>query len=77
VEEPTLEKARRKENIQNLYAFELFCQKRFDESLQLFARLQTGTLRRRLMETNDKFYSLQSFIYLQTIFRLAMTSDET
>ncbi|XP_031566770.1 vam6/Vps39-like protein [Actinia tenebrosa] len=41
VEEPTAEKARRKENIQNLYAFELFCQKRFDESLQLFARLQT------------------------------------
>ncbi|XP_048578453.1 vam6/Vps39-like protein [Nematostella vectensis] len=41
VNEPATEKSRRIESIQNMYAFELFCQKRFDESLQLFARLET------------------------------------
>lgn len=29
-------------HIQNLYAFNLFCQKRFDESMQVFAKLGTG-----------------------------------
>lgn len=42
VVEPEQEKATRKENIQNLYAFDLFCQKKFDDSLQLFAQLETG-----------------------------------
>ena len=42
VVEPEQEKATRKESIQNLYAFDLFCQKKFDDSLQLFAQLGTG-----------------------------------
>ena len=42
VVEPEQEKAARKESIQNLYAFDLFCQKKFDDSLQLFAQLETG-----------------------------------
>ena len=42
VVEPEQEKAARKESIQNLYAFDLFCQKKFDDSLQLFAQLGTG-----------------------------------
>ena len=42
VVEPEKEKEKRKETIQNLFAFDMFCQKRFDESLQLFAQLQTG-----------------------------------
>lgn len=29
-------------HIQNLYAFNLFCQKRFDDSMQVFAKLGTG-----------------------------------
>lgn len=29
--------------IQNLYGFNLFCQKRFDDSMQVFAKLGTGT----------------------------------
>ncbi|RMX46404.1 hypothetical protein pdam_00000713 [Pocillopora damicornis] len=41
VVEPEQEKAARKESIQNLYAFDLFCQKKFDDSLQLFAQLGT------------------------------------
>ena len=40
--EPEQEKAKRKEHIQNLFAFDMFCQKRFDDSLQLFAQLETG-----------------------------------
>uniref|UniRef100_A0A2C9M943 CNH domain-containing protein n=1 Tax=Biomphalaria glabrata TaxID=6526 RepID=A0A2C9M943_BIOGL len=39
-EEPT-EKQTRIQNIKNLYAFHLFCQMRFDESLTLFAKLGT------------------------------------
>lgn len=31
-------------HIQNLYAFNLFCQKRFDDSMQGFAKLGTGVL---------------------------------
>jgi len=42
VVEAEQEKAKRKEHIQNLYAFEMFCQKRFEDSLQLFAQLETG-----------------------------------
>lgn len=42
VVEPEEEKAKRKESIQNLFAFDMFCQKRFDDSLQLFAQLETG-----------------------------------
>jgi len=30
------------QNIQNLLAFELFCQKKFDESLSNFAQLKIG-----------------------------------
>lgn len=41
VVEPVEEKAKRKESIQNLFAFDMFCQKRFDDSLQLFAQLET------------------------------------
>ncbi|KAJ7340060.1 Vam6/Vps39-like protein [Desmophyllum pertusum] len=41
VVEPEQEKAKRKESIQNLFAFDMFCQKRFDDSLQLFAQLET------------------------------------
>ena len=44
VVEPEKEKEKRKEGIQNLFAFEMFCQKRFDDSLQLFAQLETGWL---------------------------------
>ena len=40
--EPESEKDKRIKNIKNLYAFELFCQRRFDESLTLFAKLGTG-----------------------------------
>ena len=40
--EPEQEKTKRKESIQNLFAFDMFCQKRFDDSLQLFAQLETG-----------------------------------
>lgn len=29
-------------HIQNLYGFNLFCQKRFDDSMQVFAKLGTG-----------------------------------
>ena len=42
VVEPEKEKEKRKESIQNLFAFDMFCQKRFDDSLQLFAQLETG-----------------------------------
>ncbi|GFS19211.1 vam6/Vps39-like protein [Elysia marginata] len=41
VEEQASEKERRIRNIKNLYAFDLFCQKRFGESLSLFAKLGT------------------------------------
>lgn len=41
VVEPEKEKEKRKEGIQNLFAFDMFCQKRFDDSLQLFAQLET------------------------------------
>ena len=44
VVEPETEKEKRKESIQNLFAFDMFCQKRFDDSLQLFAQLETGWL---------------------------------
>jgi hypothetical protein len=40
-EEPESEKDKRIRNIKNLYAFDLFCQKRFEESLTLFAKLGT------------------------------------
>ncbi|CAG5133152.1 unnamed protein product, partial [Candidula unifasciata] len=40
-EEPESEKEKRIRNIKNLYAFDLFCQKRFEESLALFAKLGT------------------------------------
>ncbi|ESP01601.1 hypothetical protein LOTGIDRAFT_200189, partial [Lottia gigantea] len=40
-EEPELEKQKRIRNIQNLYAFDLFCQHRFEESMKLFAKLGT------------------------------------
>lgn len=31
-------------HIQNLFAFNLFCQKRFDDSMQVFAKLGTGEI---------------------------------
>jgi len=40
-QESEIEKEKRIRNIKNLYAFELFCQRRFDESLKLFSRLGT------------------------------------
>lgn len=36
------EKQQQIHHIKNLYAFYLFCQKRFDESMQVFAKLGTG-----------------------------------
>lgn len=38
------EKQQQIHHIKNLYAFNLFCQKRFDESMQVFAKLGTGNL---------------------------------
>ena len=38
------EKSQQIHHIQNLYAFNLFCQKRFDDSMQGFAKLGTGGL---------------------------------
>ncbi|XP_076463553.1 vam6/Vps39-like protein [Babylonia areolata] len=40
-DEPPQEREKRVRNINNLYAFQLFCQHRFEESLQLFAKLGT------------------------------------
>lgn len=42
-DEPPQEREKRVRNINNLYAFQLFCQHRFEESLQLFGKLGTGT----------------------------------
>lgn len=39
------EKQQQIHHIKNLYAFNLFCQKRFDESMQVFAKLGTGNYR--------------------------------
>lgn len=36
------EKRQQIHHIKNLFAFNLFCQKRFDESMQVFAKLGTG-----------------------------------
>ena len=41
-EEATEEKQRRIQHIRNLFAFDLFLQHRFDESLKIFAELGTG-----------------------------------
>lgn len=38
------EKAQRIQRIQYQYAFELFCQKRFQESFKIFGELDTGTV---------------------------------
>lgn len=38
------EKQQQIHHIKNLYAFNLFCQKRFDESMQVFAKLGTGNM---------------------------------
>lgn len=40
-DEPAQEREKRVRNINNLYAFQLFCQHRFEDSLQLFAKLGT------------------------------------
>ncbi|KAJ8308553.1 hypothetical protein KUTeg_013427 [Tegillarca granosa] len=40
-DEPTDEKDKRINSIQNLYAFELFCNRKFEESMQIFAKLET------------------------------------
>lgn len=36
-------------HIQNLYGFNLFCQKRFDDSMQVFAKLGTGMTQARTL----------------------------
>lgn len=41
-DEPPHEKEKRIRNINNLHAFHLFCQHRFEESLPLFSMLGTG-----------------------------------
>lgn len=41
-EEEEEEKQKRIHSIKNLYAFELFCQHRFDDSMQIFVKLGTG-----------------------------------
>lgn len=47
------EKQKRVHNIKNLYAFDLFCQHRFEESMQIFVKLGTGN-----KECDGLFYSL-------------------
>ena len=42
MQESDEEKTKRKQSIQYQYAFELFCQKRFQESFTIFAELDTG-----------------------------------
>ena len=44
MEEPDSEKKQRIQSIQYQYAFELFCQKRFQDSFKLFGELETGKL---------------------------------
>jgi hypothetical protein len=41
-DESSSEKEQRLHFIRNLYAFDLFCQHRFEESLNIFAELGTG-----------------------------------
>ena len=41
-DEVEADKQRRIQQIQNLYAFELFQQHRFEESMKMFAKLGTG-----------------------------------
>ena len=41
-EEPDSEKEKRIRNINNLYAFDLFCQHKFEESMKIFDTLGTG-----------------------------------
>ncbi len=43
-EDPEEEKTRRIHNIRNLFAFDLFSQHRFEDSLKIFAELGTGEL---------------------------------
>ena len=45
-DEPEVEKQRRIQHIRNLYAFVLFSQHRFEESLKIFAELGTGMVSR-------------------------------
>jgi hypothetical protein len=42
MQESDSEKTKRIQSIQYQYAFELFCQKRFQESFKVFAELETG-----------------------------------
>ena len=44
-DEPEAEKTRRIQHIRNLYAFVLFSQHRFEDSLKIFAELGTGKKR--------------------------------
>ena len=48
MEESESEKTKRIQSIQYQYAFELFCQKRFQESFKVFADLDTGEVKLRL-----------------------------
>uniref|UniRef100_A0A3B4XF50 VPS39 subunit of HOPS complex n=1 Tax=Seriola lalandi dorsalis TaxID=1841481 RepID=A0A3B4XF50_SERLL len=41
-------------HIQNLYAFNLFCQKRFDDSMQVFAKLGTGRALHRILSVQKR-----------------------
>lgn len=43
-DEPEADKQLKIKDIRNLYAFELFVQHRFEESLKIFAELGTGML---------------------------------
>ena len=43
-DESSMEKEQRLHFIRNLYAFDLFCQHRFEESLNIFAELGTGNV---------------------------------
>ena len=43
-EETEVEREHRVQHIRNLYAFDLFCQHRFDDSLKIFAELGTGVI---------------------------------
>ena len=44
MEESESEKKKRIQSIQYQYAFELFCQKRFQDSFKIFGDLDTGTI---------------------------------
>ncbi len=54
-EEPEDIRTRQVQHIQSLYAFDLFAKHRFDDSLQLFLKLNTG---------RAVFYSLRCVFFM-------------